>query len=360
MMTHTCKQLDSTTARIVFEYKEGFHSWRKLSICRISFTCPGSPAVSQGAVLGRDDGKPSALILDVRQRDLIVIRARDHKDGNVIPQYFRIGRDWVPRRLDLSCAHYRHPRVVDLIELCDVTPDRQVDSCDCALREFLAETHPTWLNDILSRQIEHWHRNKPERFFSLTPLRATYDEIAICINDFPLLALAHYKHLLSRMQIRSCVHRSLKGAVMYAFEELSPSLIEKAVVDHPHVMIRYAAHRLTDSQLHRCAQLAPYAAFDCRSGMPPARRAAMLAISYPYCAIIYDDNRTALRSEIIRSITDCPAEWLAYHDQSHSAVFRCLRDHLGLKINVPDLQGIMNGTPKEYHQPIMDHIAGLI
>ena len=360
MMKHTCKQLDSTTARIVFEYKEGYCTWRKLSVYRISFYGSGSPVVSQGAVLGRDAGKPSAMILDVHQRDLVVIRAKDQKDGNFICQYFRIGRDWKPRRLNLTCSHYSHQQVVDLIELCDIAPDRQIDSCDWILMAFLTETHPAWLNDILSRQIEHWHLNKLERFFSLAPSRATYAEIRICIKSFPAHALAHYKHLLTRRQIKSCVRRSLRGAVIHAFEELSPSLVEKAVSDHPHEMIRYAAHRLTDSQLERCAQLAPYAAFDSRSGMPAARQAAMLAISYPSCAVIYYNSHPVLRSEFIQSITMHPAKWLSFHDYSYSKLFRCLRNRLGLKLTASELRGIMKEAPEEYHQSIMDHIAGLL
>ena len=352
--------MDSTTARIVFQYKEGYHTWRKLSIYRISFYGTGSPVVSQGAVLGRDAGKPSALILDVHQRDLVVIRARDQKDGNFICHYFRIGRDWKPRRLDLTCSHYSHQQVVDLIEICDIASDRQVDSSDWILMDFLTETHPPWLNEILSRQIEHWHLNKLERFFSLAPSRATYAEIRICTNAYPSLALAHYKHLLSRRQIKSCVRRSLRGAVMHAFEELSPSRIEKAVVDHPHEMIRYAAHRLTDSQLERCAQLAPYAAFDSRSSMSPARQAAMLAISYPSCAVIYYNSHPVLRSEFIQSITMHPKAWLSFHDHSYSKLFRCLRNRLGLKLSAADLSGIMKGTPEEYLQLLMDHIAGLL
>ena len=357
-MKHTCKQLDSATARIVIKYNDGYHTWRKLSIYRISFYGSENPAVNQGAVLGRDEGKPSALIIDVHQRDLVMISARDHKDGNFICQYYRIGRDWVPRWLKLTCTDYCHQQVVNLIELCDIAPDNQVDSSDCALQDFLAETHPAWLKDILCRQIQHWHLNKLERFFCLTPSRATYDEIRICINDYPAHALAHYKYLLTRRQIRSCVRRSLRGAVMHAFEELSPSLVEKAVVDHPHEMIRYAASKLTDSQLERCAHSAPYAAFGCRSGMPSARQAAMLAISYTYCAIIYYNHHPALRSEFIQSITLHPAKWLSYHGHSYTKLFRCLRNRLGLKLSASDLRGIMSRTPEEYLQPLMDYIAG--
>jgi len=360
MMKHTCKPLDSTTARIAFQHPGGYHTWRKLSIYRISFYGSGNPAVIQGAVLGRDEGKPSALIIDVHQRDLVMISAKDHNDGNFICQYYRIGRDWVPRRLDLTYSNYSHQQVIELIELCDIAPDLQFDSWDWILRDFLTDTHPAWLSEILSRQIEHWHLNKLERFFSLAPSRATYDEIRICMKDYPAHALAHYKHLLTKRQIRSCVRRSLRGAVMHAFEELSPSLVEKAVVDHPHEMIRYAASKLTDSQLERCAHSAPYAAFVCRSGMPPARQAAMLAISYPYCAIIYYNSHPVLRSEFIQSITMHPKAWLSFHDHSYSKLFRCLRNRLGLKLSAADLSGIMNGTPEEYLQPLMDHIAGLL
>ena len=357
-MTHTCKLLDTCTARMVFEYKDGYHIWRHLSIYRIFFCGSGRPAVSQGVVLGRDVGKPSALILDVHQRDLVAICTNDLKGGKFICQYYRIGRNWVPRRLKLTCTDYFHQQVVNRIQLCDIAPDNQVDSSDCTLQDFLAETHPAWLKDILCRQIQHWHLNRLERFFCLAPSRATYDEIRICINDYPAHALAHYKQQLTRRQIRSCVRRSLRGAVMHAFEELSPSLVEQAVVDHPHEMIRYAASKLTDSQLERCAQLAPYAAFVCRAGMPPARQAAMLAISYPYCAIIYFNHHPALRSEFIQSITFHPAKWLSYHSHSYTKLFRRLRNRLGLKLSASDLQGIMNRTPEEYFQPLMNYIAG--
>ena len=360
MMTHTCKPLDSTTARIVFEYKEGFHTWRKLTINRIFFSGPGGPVISRGAVLGRDVGEPSALILDVRQRDLVVIRSRERKEGDFSCQCYRIGHDWVPRRLELACTSYLPQEFIDQVELSDIDADRQVDSCDLVLMEFLAESHPTWLEDILSRQIEHWRQNKLERFLRLAPSRATSDEIALCIINHPLIALAHFNNCLSRRQIKSCVRRSLRGAVMHAFEELSPALVNKAVVDHPHEMIRYAASKLTDSQLLECAQLAPYAAFQCRSGMPPARRAAMLAISFPYCAIYYYAKPTALRSELLQSITNHPAVWLSFHNQSYSELFGGLRHRLGLIMTTSDLRGIMRGTPAEYHEPLMHHIAGQI
>ena len=360
LITHTCKQLDSGTARVVFEYTEGFHTWRKLSIHRISFSGLGGPAISRGAVLGRDVGEPSALILDVRQRDLVVIRSRERKESAFTCRYFRIGHDWVPRRLDLACASYWQQEVIDQVEICDIDADRQVDSCDLVLMEFLAESHPAWLDDILSRQVEHWRQNRLERFLRLAPSKATSDEIALCIINYPLIALAHFKNCLSRRQTKSCVRRSLRGAVMHAFEELSPALVNKAVVDHPHEMIRYAAHKLTDSQLLECAQCAPYAAFQCRSGMPPARRAAMLAISYPYCAVYYYRKPAALRLEFIDSITNHPPAWLFFHNQSYSELFRCLRNRLGLIMTVSDLQELMKGTPEEYHQPLLIHIAGHI
>jgi len=358
MMKHTCKPLDPSTARLVFEYREGFHTWRKLTISRIFFSGPGGPVTSQGAILGRDEGKPSALIIDVHQRDLVVIRSRERKEGDFTYQYFRIGHDCVPRRLELACTSHLQQEVIDQVELCNIDADRQVDSCDLVLMEFLAESHPAWLDDILSRQIEHWRQNKPERFLILAPSRATSAEIALCIINHPLIALAHFKNCLSRRQIKSCVRRSLRGPVMHAFKELPPDLVNKAVVDHPQEMIRYAASKLTDSQLFECAQLAPYAAFRCRLGMPPARRAAMLAISYPYCAFYYYGKPAVLRAEFIESITNHPAVWLSFHDQSYSELFGRLRDRLGLIMTASDLRGIMKETPAEYHQPLMHHVAG--
>ena len=86
----------------------------------------------------------------------------------------------------------------------------------------------------------------------------------------------------------------------------------------------------------------------------------MLAISYPYCAIIYYNSHPVLRSEFIQSITMHPKAWLSFHDHSYSKLFRCLRNRLGLKLSAADLSGIMKGTPEEYLQLLMDHIAGLL
>ena len=361
MMTHTCKALDSTTARIVFEYKDSFHTWRKLSINRIYFYRSRGPVISQGAVLGRDEGKPSAMILDVRQRDLVVVRSRDRNGGDFTCQYFRIGDDFEPQNLGLTNSRFWDKEVAGLIELCDLDRDRQVDSCDESLRDFLADPHPAWLHQILARQIHHWRLNKPERFFRLAPSRATNDDVVICIRDFPLLALAHQKPRLSKKQIRSCIRRSLKGGVMYAPEALSAASIAQAVNDHPREMIRFAAGRLSDHELRRCAQREPYTAFECRSLMTPKRRATLLAISYPYRALFHYGKPIAdLHSEIINSISHYPEQWLDNYRHDYNAIFRGLRSNLGLVVNAALLQRIMEETPAEYRKPLMEHIAGTI
>ena len=361
MMTHNCKPLDSTTARIVFEYKEGYHTWRKLSINRIYFYHSRGPVISQGAVLGRDEGKPSALVLDVRQRDLVVVRSRDRKGGEFTCKYFRIGDDFEPQNLGLTNNCFWDKDVVGLIELCDLDRDRQVDSRDESLRDFLADPHPVWLHQILARQIHHWHLNKPEPFFRLAPSRATNDDVVICVRDFPLLALAHQKPRLSKKQIRSCVRRSLKGGVMYAPEALSAARIAQAVNDYPREMIRFAADRLSDHELRRCVQREPYTAFECRSLMTPKRRATLLAISYPYRALFhYGKPIASLHSEIVDTITRHPVQWLDHYKHDYKAIFRALRSNLGLIIDAAHLQQIMEGTPAEYRRQLMEHVAGTI
>jgi hypothetical protein len=51
---------------------------------------------------------------------------------------------------------------------------------------------------------------------------------------------------------------------------------------------------------------------------------------------------------------------LSFHGQSYSKLFRCLRNRLGLKLSASDMQQVMKGTPEEYLQPLMDHVADLL
>lgn len=360
-MIYTIKPLDTPTARLVIKYHKGFHSWRRLAIGRICLLESSHPRVSRGAVLGRDPGMPSALVLDVRQRDLISVMARDVAGGAYTWRHFRIGHDFEPQRLELPSKSFRWDDLCDLIEMTDIVPDIQVDSCDGKLRDFLAESHPAWLQEILDRQIQHWRTHRPERFLRLAPSRASEEEFDFCYSKFPLLTLANFHDRLSSEEIYWLSQRSLKGAVMYAFDVLTAEQITKAMDKYPREMIHFAATRMSDRQLRTCAYKEPHTAFDHRWSQPSRRRAAVLSITYSYCLLYYQNGPSrALHWEIIDSITKHPDVWLSVHGDRYETLFNGLRQYLGMTFDPTTLLKMLHGVETEYRQGFAEYIAGLI
>lgn len=360
-MIYTIKPLDTTTARLVIKYHKGFHSWRRLAIGRICFLESSRPIVSRGAVLGRDPGMPSALVLDVRQRDLISVMARDVAGGAYTWRYFRIGNDFEPQRLDLPSKSFRLEDFRDLIEFTDIVADIQVDSCDAILRDFLAESHPAWLQEIVDRQIQHWRTHRPERFLRLAPSRASEEEFDFCYSKFPILTLANFHDRLSSEEIYWLSQRSLRGAVMYAFDVLTAAQITKALDDYPCEMIRFAATNMSDRQLRKCAYREPHTAFGHRWSQPSRRRAAVLSITYSHCFLYYQNGPSrALHWEIIDSITKHPDVWLSVHGNCYENLFHGLRRYLGMTIDPATSLKMLHAVEAEHRQGFAQYIAGLI
>jgi len=295
------------------------------------------------------------MILDVRQRDLVIVYSKIRKGvGHCTFRFYRVTDDWDLALIEPDRGRLRTDGYDHLIEVTDLHQERQVDSCFETLRDFLAESHPEWLQEILERQVAHWRAHKHEQFLRLAPSRATAAEFAACFSKYPLLALANFKSRLSKRQIRSCVRRSLRGGVMYAFDELSTAQVVKAERECPGEMIRHAADRLPDAALRRCSKMAPYTAFECRLSMPPARQATVLSVAYPYYTLLYQGiSETALAEEIIDSVTHHPEEWLHYHGHDFGTLFLALRHHLGLTIAPSRLLEMLHRMAEE-HRPLLD------
>lgn len=355
-MKYHLKPLDSTSARLAIESTEPFLTWKKFTIVRLYFNAKGMAVPGIGAILGRDPGKPCAMILDVRKRDLVVVYSKIRKGcGDCSFRYYRVTNGWTLQSLEPDIVRLKSEGFEHLITVTDLFPDRQVDSCSETLRDFLAEPHPAWLKEILERQMAHWRTHKHEQFLRLAPSRATYREFAECVLNYPLTALASFKNRLTKKQIRSCIRRSLQGGVIYAFDELSPTQIAKAETQHPAELILHAAERLTDDQFRSVAEMSPYTAFECRHLMPPTRQATVLSVAYPYYNLLYRTvSETEFAEEIINSMTRYPEEWLRYHDRDFGKLFLALWHHLGLTIAPSRMREMLHGIDEE-HRPLLQH-----
>jgi hypothetical protein len=358
-MNHHFTPLTPTSARLVMESAEPFMAWKQLTIVRLYFNALGTAVPGIGAVLGSDPGQTSAMILDVRQRDLVVVYSRVRKGSRDCTfTYYRVTDDWNLQLLRPDVALLKSEGFEHLIQVTDQLPDRQVDSRSETLRDFLAGSHPTWLESILMRQVEHWRYFKPEQFFRLAPSRMTDREFVECFLNYPLLTLANFKTRLTRKQLRSCIRRSLQGGVIYAFDELSPAQIKKAEARHPAEMIQFAADRLTDAQLRRVAAEAPWTAFCCCPTMSPARQALVLSVSYCFSPLLnHSTPKALLEEEIIRSITDFPVPWLYQHGNDYETLLLALWHHLEFAISTSRLRKMLLEMPEEHREPLVRYLT---
>ena len=361
-MKHHFTPLTPNTARLVIESVEPFQPWKRLTISRLSFGPSRFALPVLGAVLGRDPGRSSAMILDVRRRDLVVVLSKICKGGGQTAfRCFRVTNDWKLQSFKPDPDRVKNEGLEHLVEVTDQGPAPQVDSCSETLRDFLAEAHPWWLEEILERQVTHWRSFKPEQFFRLVPSRATPGEFVQCFLNHPLIALANFKSKLTKKQLKSCIRRSLKGGVMYAFDELTPAQIRKAEADHPDELIRFVGEKLSDSQLRRLAEVAPWAAFRHRLWVAPEMHAFLLSSSYRF---IYRFNRftskAELNEEIIRSITDFPAVWLTQHGNDFGTLLLALWLHLELAIPLSRLAEMLVSMPAQQRGPLVSYLADAI
>jgi len=358
-MNHHFTPLTPTSARLVMESADPYTAWKQLTIVRLYFNALGTAVPGIGAVLGRDPDQTSAMILDVHQRDLVVVYSRVRKGcRDCTFTYYRITDDWNLQLLKPDVARLKSEGFEHLIEVTDRLPDGQVDSCSETLRDFLAESHPTWLESILMRQVEHWRYFKPEQFFRLAPSRMTDREFVECFLNYPLLTLANFKTRLTRKQLRSCIRRGLLGGVIYAFDELSPVQIKKAEVRHPGEMIQFAGERLTDAQLRRVAAEAPWTAFCCRQSMSPARQALVLSVSYRFITLLnHATPKTQLVEEIMLSITRFPEPWLYQHANQFSTLLLALWHHLELTIPPSRLGKMLLDMPEEHRGSLVRYLT---
>lgn len=65
----------------------------------------------------------------------------------------------------------------------------------------------------------------------------TENDLRNCVRQEPFLALAHSKHRLTKRQLSACVRGSLKGAVMFASDMLTPEQLKESIYEHPNAPI---------------------------------------------------------------------------------------------------------------------------
>lgn len=362
IMNYTHQQIDETTARIAFQFmSQANGSGCQPAIDRIYFNRASDPVIVPGFVLGPDGRTPCALIVDVKRRDLIVIRESVHGIGPPTRSFYCVDDSFRPQALDLPDPGPTYEEWLSLIQV-STGGDTGKEFVDDGIRAFMADSgHPDWLAQIVARQLGHWRAQEPELLIRFAPTSLGDDEIPRCVDEAPQVALAYLKDRLSDAQLARCIAKCPKDAIQYAFEHLTSLQVEEAVMNHPKDLLHHAAGQLSPAQLRSCATSAPYDAFCMRSGMSADRQAILLARSFD-CPRMneFDLPYPELQVEILNSLMDYPDEWLGCHQNDCELIFKKLWNYAKLKITPKQMLIFLRVMPEDQYEFLLKSMAAML
>jgi hypothetical protein len=357
-MRYNIRKTTLTTARLSIESSESIDPTRKPQIMRFY---PGDtrPArMSTGAVLGREPGKTCALIAHVRPLDLIGVREKILQVDKYSWRYFRINNHFHPISLSLPNRGLSLEECVALLSVKDTIELDQIDFTDAGLQSFFAQRHPGWLQAIADRQIDHWRRHKPDKFFRLAPVNFAGRDVSRCVTESPFAALARLQDRLNKTQLSLCLKQCPRAAVMFAFGKIPHHQRNSYLSDYPREALLFAADKLSDAELALSAKFDMFTAFRCRTIMTPERHAILLAHSYLIAfSVISGGSVARLHAEIRASIISFPKLWRDSDPGGFPSIFSSLMDHLNMDLDPMVVNALLEKTEAGDQQDIANLIT---
>lgn len=360
-MNYYIRKTGPDTACLSIESSTPHQTSRKPAIWRFFPDATRLASMSTGAVLGRTPGKPCALIVNVHRFDLIVIRDVSNRFEIDSWKYYRIDQNYHPIPVHHLSGCISIKECATMLEITDTRELDQIDFRDETLRNFLSQTHPRWLHEIVQRQLLHWLTIKPRSFFKFAPRKCVVGRLDHCVKVAPDMALARFKDSLTNLQKSQCVIASPAAAISHVFDEIPISKRNNCITSHPNEALLFAANRLTIRQLKVCTHFQPAAAFRSRVKMSPNRRAIILAATYPFLfAINYDGPLTDLHDEIWCSILAFPERWIQSDPNGLPSLLTGLRLHVGMGLDSDTLTALLELLEPPHKQALVSYIASSI
>lgn len=350
-MNYIIQEPNNLPARLIIEWKPPSSENVRPVALRHCFDQEGGLDRMIGSTLGFDHINPCVLFLLVQKGDLLSVGEKAIGGTFATWTHYQIGQDFtlnpigIPGRI-LTAAEIRAwmPPAV--------TSYHQPPGCDDSLREFLADpNHPAWLVPILERQKQKWRTKRLSKFYHLVPSEASQDEIDRIIKLAPGAAVRFFSKRLTKGQIKRCIRRDLKTAVVHAYEAMSPAQLEVACREHPVLLLQHQGSRLPEDILLRCVRFEPFAAFRIRNRFPAPVHAKILAATceLPF-GLFRSGDISGLPAEIESSFRQFPVAWVESYGSDYSALFRALERQGKMTVN-HDLIGFLMERLPHQHLP---------
>lgn len=358
-MKYNIRKTTRNTAILAFEASHS-PEYRSPEIKRYLPNMRDLVATTTGDVLGLDENKPCALIIEVRVADLIAIRDTHPRTGHSRYTNIRIDRSFLPVRLaipDSSLPLARHDKLLWINRTVDFTPQ----PTERRLRGFFARKHPQWLQRIVDRQLIQWRNEDPDSYYNYAPITEIERDLERLPEIAPYAALARFKGHLSPEQLAKCMRTSSKGAVIHALEEIPALAREDYLVANAKEALEFVAEKLTDKELGRVANIEMWTAYSRRERMTGRRRAIMLASSYCISFLAGSaEPLPALQAEIRQSLLEFPAQWRASDPYGFPSILNGLQTYLKMGLDYNLILALMAKVDPQDKQELAGIIASMI
>lgn len=339
-MNYNKRQINRTTARIVFQYDDKRYPTKFLKIWSIRKNYDGSISRAEGIVLGPNRHHTRALVVKVKQGDTIVIFQQTPQNNLGFLSEFKISETFEP--ITGNVERLREMGAALLFEQIriDNDPSSRIEELD--LKLLFQSRNPEWMIRIMSEQLNYWRDRSARKFLNVAPRNIVIENLRLLVHYNPRWALEEFKALLTREQVLTCIRKDPSAGMNFAFESIPRKLRKLHLLAHANHLLENCLELLTNSELRVCAKAAPRTAFLVRDQMPPRRRSIILARSFGVVwHTLIGTPRSNFRKEAIESLSEFPQEWLDASGNGFEEIFRKLEHLLGIMLEPFEIQRLL-------------------
>ena len=317
--------------------------------------------MDDGRAVGHATGPTCALLIKVTPNSLVAIAEKLRGNASLAWRYYQVGTNLEIVPLDFNNRRLTREEINTILADWPAHEPEIFSFDDGELKVLFTSDLPPWLDRIADAQLANWRVQQPERYFQYSRNSLDAAGLQACVELAPYWALARWRDRLSTRQVDDCICKCPVGAVMFATDRIPPEKRHEYISKHPEAALAHAADRLTDEELGMCAYDKTRAALLCRGGLPPRRRAIVLATVYSEIpAVGLDGSLDDFRNEVLDSIRQSPAEWLAAHLDGFTSIMDGIASSLQIRFDAAGLRRLFNEIEPSGKEAFAEYLASQI
>lgn len=358
-MNYNIRKTSQRTARLAFQILDEKCPTRFLKIWRIRKNPDSSISRAEGITIGENPNNSRAMVVMVRRGDVVVIVQQMPGDRACFLRHCKIAASFAPIAEDHRKLKERNAGA--LFENIEIESDRSSGLRETELRLLFGSRSPTWLHEIVEKQLDHYREHSVKDYLKLAPNHRIISELQLVVNYDSLRSLRDYKKHLTDAQIKRCIRKDPTAGMRYAFESVPRTLRRKHLVTHATHLLTNHLHQLTAAELRTCSKKSPQTAFLVRDRLTLRLRSIILARTYGVAwHTLIGDARFPFRDEILLSLTRHPEEWLAVAKNGFEEIFRRLSNLLDINLEHPEFEKLINDIEPQGKKALAEYIVAFV